>query len=121
MIFFPTLFSLLAGFVLPIFAAPTESTSGIILAPAQGAEIMPGSLFDFKYDARADYGISSFNYTVWLFTTPPQSFSPADNFATGYFFGRFSEPNYPANPYPNNPPPTHFRCPTSLKTQAVLE
>jgi hypothetical protein len=68
---------------------------GIIAAPANGTVIAPGASFDFHYTTRADYGISSYNYTVWLFTSLPTSIAPSDSFATGYFFGRFSTENFP--------------------------
>lgn len=66
---------------------------GIIVAPANGSIIAPGASFNFQYISRADYGISSYNYAVWLFTSLPTSIAPSDNFATGYFFGRFSAQN----------------------------
>lgn len=70
-------------------------TAGTISAPAAGTLIAPGEAFDFSYSSHADYGISSYNYTVWLSTTPPTSMAQSDTFMTGHYFGRFSEPNYP--------------------------
>lgn len=90
----------LLSFLLCVLAAPptpAARTSGIIVAPRDGAHIAPGASFKFQYDGRADYGISSFNYTVWIFTSLPEFGVSADTFATGYFFGRFSEPNYPGS------------------------
>ena len=75
------------------YAAPL--TNAGIVSPADGDVIVAGSSFPFEYRTRADYGVSSYNYTVWLFTTRPESTIPSDLFATGYFFGRFSLPNYP--------------------------
>ncbi|KAF8158406.1 hypothetical protein B0H34DRAFT_656242 [Crassisporium funariophilum] len=82
-----------------------------IEVPSNGTIIKPGAAFDFQYQSIADYGTSSFNYTVWLFTSPPTSFVPVDNYATGYYFGRFAEPNYPGNPSPQNLPPKQLNMP----------
>ncbi|RDB18046.1 hypothetical protein Hypma_000722 [Hypsizygus marmoreus] len=100
---------------IPLLAAATPahaaSTSGEIIFPHKGAFIAPGASFKFRYQGRADYGVSSYNYTVWLFTSPLKSFTPSEMFETGYYFGRYSETNYPANPYPSNPPPSHLKMP----------
>ena len=76
-------------------AASVFSAKPSIQAPANGTVIKPGASFDFSYQSIADYGVSSYNYTVWLFTSPPTSVAQLANFATGYYFGRFAEPNYP--------------------------
>lgn len=97
--FFPStaflIFPLL-GFAL---AAPSlrlrQDATGTISSPPNGASINPGASFDFLYNSRADYGITSLNYTVFLFTSSPISLVPSAEFATGHFFGRFAEPNYP--------------------------
>lgn len=41
--------------------------------------IAPGSTFEFHYDCQADYGASSYNYTVWLFTFPRDNISLANS------------------------------------------
>ncbi|KAF9533218.1 hypothetical protein CPB83DRAFT_846077 [Crepidotus variabilis] len=83
-----------------------------IVHPANGTSINPGETFDFFYNSIADYGVSSYNYTVWLFTSPPTfPFVQVENFAFGYYFGRFAEPNYPGNPNPPNPPPAQLTMP----------
>lgn len=66
-----------------------------ILSPKKGATISPNAHFDFKYHSIADYGTSSYNYTVWLFTKRPTYFEASEHFAEGYQFGRFAQPNYP--------------------------
>ncbi|KAK7469345.1 hypothetical protein VKT23_003825 [Stygiomarasmius scandens] len=107
--------------LLPIFAlvsaAPSrrQDTSGTIVLPAEGTVINPGQAFDFSYDARGDYGVTSYNYTVFLFTSDPGSFSPSSEFARGHFFGRFSNPNFPGNPNPSNPPPAQLVMPDFSK------
>lgn len=86
-------FYLLLVFVQVTCAIPL--TDAGILSPADGDVIVAGSTFPFEYQTRADYGVTSYNYTAWLFTTRPESLNPSDLFATGYFFGRYSQPNYP--------------------------
>ncbi|KAF8158949.1 hypothetical protein K438DRAFT_1620151 [Mycena galopus ATCC 62051] len=96
-----------------VLSAPSrrQSTSGTIVAPADGTVIAPGEAFAFQYDSVADYGISSYNYTVWLLTSPPTAFAPSLNFAEGHYFGRFAEPNYPGNPSPQNLAPSTLTMP----------
>ncbi|KAF9067128.1 hypothetical protein BDP27DRAFT_1329308 [Rhodocollybia butyracea] len=86
-------------------------TTGTISSPPNGALINPGAWFDFLYNSRADYGITSLNYTVFLVTSAPVSLVPSAEFATGHFFGRFAEPNYPGNPNPSNTPPAQLVMP----------
>ncbi|TFK35237.1 hypothetical protein BDQ12DRAFT_668732 [Crucibulum laeve] len=107
--FFQTL-AFSATFSLSVLAATPS-----IVYPAPGSVIMPGASFDFKYQSIADYGISSYNFTVWLYTTPPADFAPLKNYASGYFFGRFAEPNYPGNPSPQNPAPGQLTMPNFAK------
>ncbi|KAJ4472419.1 hypothetical protein C8R41DRAFT_593333 [Lentinula lateritia] len=89
---------LLGSLLTNTFAAPLarQDASGSIVSPVSGTVINPGDAFDFSYFARGDYGITSLNYTVFLMTSPPTSLAPSANFATGHYFGRFAEPNYPA-------------------------
>ncbi|KAK7048465.1 hypothetical protein R3P38DRAFT_3174720 [Favolaschia claudopus] len=98
-------------------AAPSrrQSTSGTIVLPPDGAVIAPGEEFAFEYDCMADFGISSYNFTVWLVTSFPKSMSPSNNFAEGHYFGRFGQPNYPGNPSPKNPPPATLTMPDFSK------
>ncbi|KAJ7147058.1 hypothetical protein C8R43DRAFT_1011686 [Mycena crocata] len=97
------------GYSLAGFASTSASTPAI-LKPADGTHIAPGDGFDFSYSSIADYGVSSYNYTVYLFTSPP-SLGYGENLATGHNFGRFAQPNYPGNPNPPNPPPAQLRMP----------
>lgn len=78
-----------------VIAAPTRRQTPGISSPPSGANIMPGQAFDFSYTSIADYGTSSYNYTVWLATKAPESFTASENFMDGHYFGRFAEPNYP--------------------------
>ncbi|EIN12882.1 hypothetical protein PUNSTDRAFT_60385 [Punctularia strigosozonata HHB-11173 SS5] len=85
---------------------------GTITSPANGTAIAPGAPFDFKYNARGDYCLSSYNFTVWLATEPPTGgIGPDTSFMTGHYFGRFSQESYPTNPWPVNPPPAQLVMP----------
>ncbi|KAJ6508654.1 hypothetical protein C8R45DRAFT_859791 [Mycena sanguinolenta] len=103
--FFSTL-----GLALSFFASARAMTPAIV-APADGAHIAPGQTFDFDYQSIADYGASSYNYSVYLLTIPPQDFLASQNFAAGHYFGRFAEPNYPGNPNSSNTPPPTLTMP----------
>ncbi|KAJ7134720.1 hypothetical protein C8R44DRAFT_610077 [Mycena epipterygia] len=94
------------------FSAVSAATPVIVL-PAKGSVIAPNSTFNFTYHSIAEYGTSSYAFTVWLFT----SFKPSETFATGHYFGRFSQPNYPANIYPHNLPPATFEMPDFSKLE----
>ncbi|KAJ3752120.1 hypothetical protein EV360DRAFT_55786 [Lentinula raphanica] len=113
--FFPlqTTIFLLSYLLTNVFAAPLarQDSSGVIVSPAPGTFINPGDAFDFSYAARGDYGITSLNYTVFLLTSSPTSLAPSADFATGHYFGRFAEPNYPGNPNPPNPAPAQLTMP----------
>lgn len=100
-----------------VAAAPSrrQSTSGTIISPAKGTHIAPGAAFDFAYDSMADFGVTSYNYTVWLLTAMPTSLAQSTNFAEGHYFGRFAEPNFPGNPNPPNPPPAQLVMPDFSK------
>ena len=92
-------------------AAPTLAGKGDIVLPHPGTHIAPGSAFNFTYEIRGDYCTSSYAYSVFLVTDTPTSFAPSDVFMSGYFFGRFDAPNYPAVPYPKNPAPPQLTMP----------
>lgn len=88
-----------ASLVLLLSALSTQATGpGTISAPANGTQIAPGEAFDFNYITRGDYGVSTYNISVWLATTPPTSFAQADVFMTGHYFGRFSYDNTGPSP-----------------------
>ncbi|KAJ6585095.1 hypothetical protein B0H19DRAFT_927570 [Mycena capillaripes] len=87
------------------------ATTPAIIQPADGTHIAPGQTFDFEYLSIADYGTSSYNYSVYLLTSPPLALMTSQNFGTGHYFGRFAEPNYPGNPNPPNTPPSQLFMP----------
>ncbi|KAJ7927998.1 hypothetical protein B0H13DRAFT_2653178 [Mycena leptocephala] len=98
------------SFALACFTSALATTPAII-QPADGTHIAPNQAFDFNYLSIADYGTSSYNYSVYLFTTPPLAFMASQNFGAGHYFGRFAEPNYPGNPNPPNTPPAQLVMP----------
>ncbi|KAJ6559085.1 hypothetical protein DFH09DRAFT_518688 [Mycena vulgaris] len=121
------------GFALYLILAISVASAATptIVLPAKGSVIAPNATFPFSYHSISDYGTSSYNYTVWLFTSPPRHvverreisaecasyrfFEPTETFATGYHFGRFSQPNYPGNAFPHNLPPPTFTMPDFSK------
>ncbi|KAL0580656.1 hypothetical protein V5O48_001386 [Marasmius crinis-equi] len=94
---------------------PTSPNSGVIVQPASGAVIAPGQSFDFSYDTKADYGVSSYNFNVYLFTSKPTGFVVDEDYATGHYYGRWALPNYPGNPSPTNLPPAQLTMPDFSK------
>ncbi|KAK0201873.1 hypothetical protein DFS33DRAFT_1028907 [Desarmillaria ectypa] len=90
---------------------PVSAIKGEITYPINGTVIMPGKAFDFKYDGMADYSVSGYNYSVWLFTSLPQSFSPSESFGAGHYFGRYDYANYPGVPYANHKAPAQLITP----------
>jgi hypothetical protein len=69
---------------------------GYIDAPLNGTALAPGQRFNFTYNVRSDYCVSSFNYTVWLFTSIPSGLSflgPDNEVATGAYLGRYANSN----------------------------
>ncbi|KAJ8080474.1 hypothetical protein AAF712_003115 [Marasmius tenuissimus] len=109
-----TLFSLVAA-APSRRSPPTSPSSGVIVKPESGSVIAPGQSFDFLYDTKADYGVSSFNFNVYLFTSKPAGWFVDEDFATGHFYGRWALPNYPGNPSPTNQPPTQLVMPDFSK------
>ncbi|KZT18432.1 hypothetical protein NEOLEDRAFT_168511 [Neolentinus lepideus HHB14362 ss-1] len=92
-------------------SVPRDGTKGTIVSPSAGDSIAPGQAFDFQYNTMADYGSSSYNFTVFLVTAPAKSMVPSTEFMQGHYFGRFQEANYPAVPYATNPPPSQLIMP----------
>ncbi|KAJ7044158.1 hypothetical protein C8F04DRAFT_1228981 [Mycena alexandri] len=107
----PALLPLLALLLSTFLLSVVEAATPAIVHPAKGAVIAPNATFKFEYHSIADYGVSSYNFTCWLFTAPPAFFKPSESFAEGYHLGRFSQSNYPANASPHNPAPPDFTMP----------
>jgi hypothetical protein len=87
-----------------------------IISPANGTKIAPGAQFAFEYQSIADYSVSSYNYTVVLYTKlPSTSFVASSDYAAGYTFGQFDLANYPAVPYARHPAPAYLVMPDFSK------
>ncbi|KAK0448904.1 uncharacterized protein EV420DRAFT_1566089 [Desarmillaria tabescens] len=105
----------LRAIFLAALAALVSADGGVITAPANGTVIMPGESFAFSYDAMADYSVSTYNYTVFLFTKLPSSLFSSTEWSSGHYFGRFDYPNYPAVPYSTHPAPANLTMPDFSK------
>ncbi|EEB89748.1 hypothetical protein MPER_12123 [Moniliophthora perniciosa FA553] len=99
--------------LLPFVAASPVARSfhSEIVKPAPGTTIAPGQAFDFQYHGVADYSISGYNYSVWLFTELPSGFPSGEDVGAGEFLGRFDYPNYPGVPYATHPAPAQLVMP----------
>ncbi|KIK57257.1 hypothetical protein GYMLUDRAFT_46516 [Collybiopsis luxurians FD-317 M1] len=95
---------------------PIHATTPTIVLPANGTKVAPGAQFAFKYDSIADSTVSSYNFTVVLFTQLPSSFAESSNYAAGYTFGQFDVANYPAIPYAQHPAPPFLVMPDFSKS-----
>ncbi|OCH92863.1 hypothetical protein OBBRIDRAFT_726013 [Obba rivulosa] len=84
---------------------------GSIGQPEPNAHIAPGTAFNFSYNIRADYCMSSYGYSVYLITDVPTGLAPSAQFMNGYFLGHFEGENYPAVPTPTNPAPPQLTMP----------
>ncbi|TCD62993.1 hypothetical protein EIP91_006152 [Steccherinum ochraceum] len=105
--------------VLALVPAALAQEKGSITAPTPGQHIAPGQNFTFKYFGRADYGVSSYDYSVWLVnsTVFDKKLSFEDVFTNGWFFGRYDYANYPAVPYSTHPAPKQLSMPNFTKPQ----
>ncbi|KAJ7286243.1 hypothetical protein C8J57DRAFT_1169018 [Mycena rebaudengoi] len=100
-----------------VFSVPSSRSDspGTISSPVEGQKIAPGEEFDFSYNTMADYGISSYNFNVYVVTEMPTPMTPSIDFAHAHFFGHFAELNYPGNPRPKNLAPTKLTMPDFSK------
>ncbi|KAJ7600755.1 hypothetical protein C8J56DRAFT_813638 [Mycena floridula] len=105
-----------AALLCSVFALATAAKPKIIYPP-NGAIIQPKALFDFKYQSVLEYDYISVNYSVILFTTPPTSSIPAEEWAVGYVFGRYSIPNM-GNTNPPNRAPSQLQMPDFVELWA---
>jgi len=114
-------FSVTNAFVslLAVASGALAQTKGSITAPTPGQHIAPGQAFDFSYFGRADYGVSSYDYSVWLLNSDVlgKPFSFQDVFTNGWYFGRYDYANYPAVPYVTHPAPAQLTMPDFSQAQ----
>lgn len=73
-------------------AVQADTPRGVIASPVDGTHIAPGESFPFTYNIRIGQCALSYNYTVWLFTSPPETFMTSTT--TGVFLGRFSAASF---------------------------
>lgn len=64
-------------------AVQADDPQGVITSPLQDAHITPGQSFPFAYKTRTGDCAFSYGYTVWLLTTPPETFMTPNT--TGVF------------------------------------
>ncbi|THV03905.1 hypothetical protein K435DRAFT_650549 [Dendrothele bispora CBS 962.96] len=98
------------------FLSTALASTPQILDPVNGTKITPGSPFKFTYQSIADYGTSSYQFTILLFTTPPGEFTNSLDYASGYSFGQFDVENYPAVPTARHPAPEYLTMPDFSKS-----
>jgi hypothetical protein len=86
--------------ILPIFVLITsvmgllmsvnaQSTPGTIVAPANGTAVMPGQMVPFTYVSMAEYSVTSYNLSIWLYTSDPRV-GLFNGTTTGVFLGTWS-------------------------------
>lgn len=81
-----------------ISGSSAQPGPGTIVQPQSGTTIAPGAQFNFSYLGRADYGVSSYNFHVWLVGDQELlSGNPGnkDLYTTGWYFGTFDYQNWP--------------------------
>lgn len=88
---------LVGAFIILFLTITSYAQHGTILNPKSGTKIAPGSQFNFTYMGRADYGVSSYSFHVWLLGEQILNDNPTtnDSYTYGWFFGRFDYPNWP--------------------------
>ncbi|KAI0802082.1 hypothetical protein BC629DRAFT_164627 [Irpex lacteus] len=119
--------ALTAAFLAVAAASPVrrDNSHGTITQPRSGIAIRPGEAFNFTYNPMADYSVSTFYYHVFLLDASSLD-SDGDRstllnqpltslFSSGYYFGRYDYPNYPAVPYAKNPAPAQLTMPDFSK------
>ncbi|KAJ7695664.1 hypothetical protein B0H17DRAFT_422375 [Mycena rosella] len=106
------IYGLVLNFVLAFSAVSAAIPT--IVQPAKGSVIAPNGTFPFKYHSVGlrDVIVQFFGLALYI---PSRFFEPSSSFASGFFFGRFSQPNYPGNESPHNLPPATFKMPDFSK------
>lgn len=52
--------------------AQAENGRGTIRFPENGTKVSPGQWVPFYYASMGEYGVTSYNFTVWLYTSDPR-------------------------------------------------
>lgn len=66
-----------------------QSRRGTIDSPANGTRVSPDEWVDFRYYSMAEYSYTSYNFSVWLFTSDPRE-GLFTGQATGVSLGKYS-------------------------------
>ncbi|KAF7365108.1 hypothetical protein MVEN_00382100 [Mycena venus] len=111
---------------LTLVISTVYAASPSIVFPANDSVIAPNEHFKFHYQSIADSGVSSYNFTCWLFTSPPRQILRAvKHVCYGLSPGPILAVELPcrfklatANKSPHNPPPATFKMPDFSKMGA---
>ena len=66
-----------------------QSTRGTIGVPANGTAVFPGQWIPFTYVSMAEYSVTSYNLSIWLYTSDPR-LGLFNGSTTGVFLGTWS-------------------------------
>lgn len=84
-------------------ALPGVLARGHIRTPEEGTKVAPGSWVPFYYESMGEYSVTSYNFTVWLYTSDPRE-GLFTGEATGVSVGTWSYSSS-TNTQPAHPPP----------------
>ena len=86
---------------LPLLSAATGPS--YIASPTNGTHVAPGARFAFDYIPLGDYCATSRIINVYMYTSKPKNFAPAQTWITGTFLGQYSANEEGSIPGPNLP------------------
>ena len=86
---------------LPLLGAATGPS--YIASPKNGTHVKPGAKFPFSYIPLGDYCQTSRIYNIYVYTSKPKSFAPAQTWITGTFLGQYSANEEGSIPGPDGP------------------
>ncbi|PVF94651.1 hypothetical protein CPB86DRAFT_712777 [Serendipita vermifera] len=89
---------------------------GNIDQPANGTHVAPGSWVPFYYRTMAEYSWTSYNFSVWLFTSDPKE-ALFTGGSTGISLGKWSYSSSTNTNPPNPSPPAQIYIPDFSKGQ----
>jgi hypothetical protein len=83
------MFVIYAAMLLAGALAQDESDRGTIRFPENGTAVSPGQWIPFYYASMGEYSVTSYNFTVWLYTSNPRE-ALFTGGATGISMGTWS-------------------------------